>query len=371
VFISVLLFLRSIRLYYEFQDVDVDGYTIGGRYRQVMVSAREMELSNLPAQSKTFVNQRFKYTHGYGITMTPVSEFTTDGLPNFLIKDIPPQTACPELMTKRPQIYYGELTDTPVYVRTSEEEFDYPKGDQNVYSRHAGTGGVPLGNFWRKFVFGWKFDGTRFLLSGYPGKESRVLFHRQIGDRIRTIAPFLKLDHDPYITVADGKLYWIVDAYTTSDYFPYGEPFSSREVIGFTDGEPRRLISRVSAELDGANYVRNSVKIVVDAYDGTVALYVFEETDPVLQVWRKIFPALFCRRHWSRPVARPWWCTVQHERPPLQRYPEQGGSDPFVRACRLRSTEPAVLLLLPESMPPGVRHGGCRPLGRGSVLRIH
>lgn len=207
---------QEIRLYYEFVDVDIDRYTIGDAYRQVMISAREMELANIPRQSQTFVNTRFKYTHGYGITMTNVSDFTEEGLPNLLIKDIPPQTIHADLAVKRPQIYYGELTKSHVIVNTDESEFDYPSGEKNVYTQYSGKGGVLLSNFWRKFLFGWKFDGTLFFLSEYPTHNSRIMFHRQIQQRVRKLAPFLQFDDDPYIVLAGGRLYWMIDAYTTS-----------------------------------------------------------------------------------------------------------------------------------------------------------
>ncbi len=287
---------QEIRLYYEFSDVDVDRYAIGGQPRQVMISTREMLPSALPPQSRTFVNERIKYTHGYGITMTPVSEFTREGLPNFLIKDIPPKSSFPELQVTRPEIYFGELTRSHVLVNTSEPEFDYPRGDSNEYVRYAGTGGVALENFWRKFVFGWKFDGTRLLLSSYLRPESRIMFYRQIEERVRRVAPFLRLDHDPYIVLVDGKLYWILDAYTVSSRYPYSRPFSSHEVIEYAEGSPHRITSVVAAELDGTNYVRNSVKAVVDAYDGGVTLYVFDPRDPVLRVWQNAFPGLFRSR---------------------------------------------------------------------------
>jgi len=279
---------QEIRLYYEFVDVDIDRYQIGDRYRQVMVSARELAQGNLPAQSQTFVNQRFKYTHGYGYTLAPVSDFTEEGLPNLLVKNIPPVTEAPELAVTRPEIYYGELTVEPVVVNTTEPEFDYPSGEANVYTRYAGTGGVALANFWRKLIFGWKFDGTVLLLSSYPTKESRVLYHRRIQDRVQRIAPFLVFDEDPYITAVDGRLVWIVDAYTSSRYFPYSQPFESREQISGA-GFNGRTVER----LGGENYVRNSVKAVVDAYDGSVALYVFEPEDPIINAWRGALPDLF------------------------------------------------------------------------------
>ncbi|HUF79386.1 MAG TPA: UPF0182 family protein, partial [Thermoanaerobaculia bacterium] len=283
---------QEIRLYYEFVDVDVDRYRIGEDYRQVMISARELEVGNLPEQSQTFVNLHFKYTHGYGLTMAPVAEFTPEGLPRLLVRDLPPVAAFPELAVERPQIYYGELTDTHVYVNTREEEFDHPRGDQNVTIRYAGRGGVALSSLWRRFVVGWMFDGTRFFLSEYPTPESRVMFHRQIRDRVARVAPFLVLDDDPYLVLAEGRLHWLLDAYTTSAYFPYSEPFSSVERIAVGDGGSG-IAQRVVPHLQGARYVRNSVKAVVDAFDGTVDLYVFEPDDPLIRAWAAIFPGLF------------------------------------------------------------------------------
>jgi hypothetical protein len=285
---------QEIRLYYEFLDVDIDRYEVDGRYRQVMVSARELKQTNLPPQSRTFVNERFKYTHGYGLTLAAVNEFTPDGLPNLLVKDIPPASTAPELRVDRPQIYYGQATRGPAVVNTSEKEFDHPSGDANEYIQYPGKGGVELTGLWRKFLFGWKFDGTRFLFSGYPRAGSRVQFHRQIDERVRTLAPFLRFEDDPYIVLVDGRLYWIVDAYTTSTYYPYSEPFRSRESIEYKEGNRTRTIERsVAPQLDRANYVRNSVKVVVDAFDGTVDFYVFEPDDPLIRAWRGAFPKLF------------------------------------------------------------------------------
>jgi uncharacterized membrane protein (UPF0182 family) len=288
---------QEIRLYYEFADVDVDRYHTAHGYRQVMVSAREMEPANLPVESRTFVNLRFKYTHGYGLTMAPVTDFTADGLPNLLIKDIPPKTTDETLSVARPQIYYGELTNSHVFVNTRELEFDYPKGDDNAYVNYSGSGGVRISNLWRKFLFGWKFDGTRFLLSGYPTSDSRVLFHREIRERVKTLAPFLNFDTDPYIVLVDGNLYWVIDAYTTSTYYPYSEPFVATEPIQFKPSEGNRKMAHGSTvSLAGANYVRNSVKVVVDAFNGSVTFYVFEPDDPLIQVWQRIFPELFTAR---------------------------------------------------------------------------
>ena len=283
---------QEIRLYYEFADVDIDRYTVDGRYRQVMASARELELANLPGQSQTFVNRRFKYTHGYGITLTPVHEFTPEGLPDFLVRDIPPQARFASLEVERPEIYYGELTDSPVVVNSHEDEFDYPRGDENVYVHYAGEGGVPISGLWRKFLFGWMFDGTRFFLSSYPREESRLMFHRQIQERVERLAPFLRFDDDPYVVLADGKLYWIIDAYTLTSRYPYSERFAAlagaeHNPAGIT-GAPGEAV-----RLGSMNYVRNSVKAVVDAYSGEVHFYVFEPDDPLIKVWQRIFPGLF------------------------------------------------------------------------------
>jgi hypothetical protein len=285
---------QEIRLYYEFVDLDVDRYSVGGRYRQVMASARELEQNNLPAQSQTFVNQRYKYTHGYGLTLATVSDFTKEGLPNLLVRDIPPQVEDPDLRVERPQIYYGELTRAPVVVDSSELEFDYPSGEENKYIRYSGKGGVAMPNLWRKFLFGWKFDGTPFLFSSYPTPASRVMFHRQIRERVEQLAPFLVFDEDPYIVLVDGRLHWIVDGYTTSTQYPYSEPFSSRENIEYRDDTGARGFARRTAnDLDGVNYVRNSVKAVVDAFDGTVDFYVFAPGDPLVQAWQRALPGLF------------------------------------------------------------------------------
>lgn len=284
---------QEIRLYYEFVDVDIDRYQIGDRYRQVMVAARELAQDNLHEQSRTFVNQRFKYTHGYGYTLAPVSDFTPEGLPNLLVKNIPPEASAGELRVERPEIYYGELSDAPVVVNTDEPEFDYPSGETNVYSRYAGSGGVLMSNWWRRFVFGWRFDGTVFFMSSYPTPESRVMYHRRIQDRVGKLAPFLEFDADPYIVAVDGRLKWIVDAYTSSRYFPYSQPFDSRESLEYAPDAQVYQSDRTVHALNGRNYVRNSVKAVVDAYDGDVSFYVFEPDDPLIQAWQNVLPTSF------------------------------------------------------------------------------
>jgi hypothetical protein len=282
---------QEIRLYYEFHDVDIDRYTLDGRLRQVMVSAREMELRNLPEQSQTFVNRRFKYTHGHGLTMARVSEFTSEGLPRLLVRDIPPVSEPAELEVTRPEIYYGELTRDYAVVDSEEPEFDYPRGEQNAYVHYAGGGGVEMSGLWRKLIYGYKLGGTRLLLSGYPREGTRIMFRRQVRERLQHVAPFLTFETDPYVVLHQGRLHWIVDAYTTSARYPYSEPFEAVEQFG--EGPPRPVRDGTGAALRGVNYLRNSVKAVVDAYDGTVRLYVFEPEDPLVQVWRAIFPGLF------------------------------------------------------------------------------
>jgi hypothetical protein len=286
---------QAIRLYYDFHDVDIDRYRFGGQYRQVMLSARELNQASLPAQSQTFVNQRFKYTHGYGMAMSEVSKFTPEGLPNLLVKDIPPVSQFPELRVDRPEIYYGEETNTYVVANSSTPEFDYPKGEENAYVSYAGRGGVPLESLWRKFLFGWKFDGTRFFFSSYPRSTSRVMFHRNVKECVETLAPFLEFDSDPYIVLVEGRLYWIIDAYTTSSHFPYSTPYHEGESIEYRgeSGRANGIRQYAAALFDGANYARNSVKAVVDAYDGAVSFYVFQPQDPLIQAWQRIFPNLF------------------------------------------------------------------------------
>ena len=310
---------QEIRLYYEFEDVDMDRYTINNQYQQVMVSAREMELNNLPDKSNTFVNSRFKYTHGFGITLSRVNEFTENGLPNMLIKDIPPVSLYPGLEVTQPRIYYGEATRTHVIANSKTEEFDYPSGEKNMYTKYKGSGGVQLSNLWRKFLYGWKFDGTKFFFSSYADKTSRIMFNRQVSDRVKKVAPFLKYDKDPYTVLADGELYWIIDAYTSSRSFPYSEHYNSREVIEFSEGQQRRqLVNNVAPHLHGVNYLRNSVKVVVNAYSGDVDYYIYNEDDPIIQVWDKIFPGLLKEKDKMPEALR------SHVRYPIDKLQVQG-----------------------------------------------
>jgi uncharacterized membrane protein (UPF0182 family) len=258
--------LQSIRLYYDFNDVDIDRYIIDGEYRQVMLSARELSAEKLAGQAQTWVNRKLQFTHGYGIALSPVNEVSTQGLPNLLVKDIPPVGI---FDIEQPQIYYGEKTNTYVIVKTKTQEFDFPMGDENVYGHYQGEGGVSLGSFMRRLVYAWQFGDFNILISGELTPESRVLYNRNIQERVSRLAPFLNLDSDPYLVVMDGRLFWIQDAYTTSDRYPYSKP------------------------LRGINYIRNSVKAVIDAYDGSVTFYVADPEDALIQTYQTIFPELF------------------------------------------------------------------------------
>lgn len=260
--------LQEIRTYYRFLDVDVDRYTIDGKYRQVTVAPRELISSLLPPNAQTWVNLHLLFTHGNGVVMSPVTEKSTEGLPNFYLKDIPPvATGGPEV--SEPRIYFGQGMRGYVIVKGSTPEFDYPKGKDNVYASYDGADGVPIGGaFWRT-LFAWQYNDVNILLSHYITSSSRIVLHRDIVDRIETIAPFLRLDHDPYAVISGGKLYWMQDAYTTSDWFPYAHS---------------------SGDL---NYIRNAVKVVVDAYNGTVSLYVVDPSDPIIATYERIFPTLF------------------------------------------------------------------------------
>jgi len=258
--------IQSIRLYYEFHDVDVDRYIIDGEYRQVMLSARELSVERLAGEAQTWVNRRLLYTHGYGIALSPVNEVSTEGLPILLVKDIPPVG---DFNVEQPQIYFGEKTNHYIIVRTKTEEFDYPMGDENVFTRYQGKDGVSLGSFIRRLVYAWQFGDFNILISGELTPESRVLYYRNIRERVNHLAPFLKLDSDPYLVVMDGRLFWIQDAYTTTDRYPYSQP------------------------LGGINYIRNSVKAVIDAYDGSVTFYITDPEDALIRTYQAIFPKLF------------------------------------------------------------------------------
>ncbi len=267
--------LQEIRLYYDFNSVDVDRYHFQNKYTQVALAVRELPSTQLPERARTWVNMHLVYTHGYGVVMSPVNEVTPDGLPKFIIQDIPPRSSTSIAITQ-PQIYYGEETDGFTIVHTTTKEFDYPKGNQNVYATYQGKGGVQLSSYFRRLVYSLDLSDLNIILSRYITDQSRVMFHRVITDRDRTIAPFLAYDSDPYVVVGqNGHLYWIHDAYTTTNMFPYSEPVN------------------LSRDRSGINYIRNSVKVVIDAYNGDVSYYIIDPSDPLVQTYSKIFPVLF------------------------------------------------------------------------------
>jgi len=264
--------LQIFRTYYRFNDVDIDRYEVDGRDREVMVSARELEFDALPEESRTWVNRHLVYTHGYGLAMSPVSTVTAEGLPEFYVKDIPPNSTA-GIEVDQPRIYYGETTTDYAIANSGTRELDYPRGGQNVYTRYDGDGGVRMRSTARKLVYALKFGDPQIFLSDSVTSESRLMFDRDIGTRAPKIAPFLEYDRDPYVVASNGKLYWIYDAYTTSENYPYADR------IGFKGQQ--------------ANYVRNSVKVVVDAYTGETTYYVADADDPIVQTYGKAFPGLF------------------------------------------------------------------------------
>jgi uncharacterized membrane protein (UPF0182 family) len=266
--------LQALRPYYEFSSIDIDRVEVDGEIRQVMLAARELNKAQL--QNRTWVNEKLEFTHGYGIVMNPVDQVTPDGRPAFFVQDLPPQSSI-DLAIERPEIYYGELIDDVVFVGSGLEEFDYPTGSDNAYSSYTGEGGVVLSNLLRRLAFAIRFGETNLLLSEFITPQTRVLLHRQIRERVMQITPFLTLDYDPYIVVADGRLVWMLDAYTISNEFPYSTPIN--KVFG---NQELRL-----------NYIRNSVKITIDAYDGTVNYYLVDDQDPIIKAYAQAFPNLF------------------------------------------------------------------------------
>ncbi len=262
--------LQEIRTYYKFFAVDIDRYRLDSGYRQVMLTARELEPALLTTNAQTWVNLHLLFTHGNGVVMSPVTEKSTEGLPYLYLQDIPP-VANGGPVLHQPRLYFGEGGKDYVIVKGSVPEFDYPRGKDNAYSVYDGRDGVAIGSLARRLLFAWQFEDPNILFTSYITGESRILLRRNIQDRVRTIAPFLRLDRDPYIVASDGRLFWMQDAYTTSRWFPYAPPG-----IG-----------------DGANYIRNSVKVVIDAYNGTVDFYVSDPADPVLRTYQRIFPGLF------------------------------------------------------------------------------
>ncbi|HVB37504.1 MAG TPA: UPF0182 family protein [Vicinamibacterales bacterium] len=266
--------IQEIRTYYDFPQLDIDRYQIDGHEREMMLAARELNLNKLPG-SENWINSKLIYTHGYGVTMNSVNGFTPEGLPDLLLSNMPVESAVPSLTVTRPQIYYGELTNTDVYVRTHQREFDYPQGQSNSYTTYDGSGGIPIGNFFRRILIAIdRGDLTKLPFSDDVTANSRLLMRRNIMRRVQTIAPFLTYDPDPYIVVApDGHLYWMLDAFTTSDMYPYAQEYQLGD--------------------QAINYMRNSVKVTVDAYNGTVNFYVFEPHDPIIEAYTRMFPGLF------------------------------------------------------------------------------
>jgi len=260
--------LQEIRTYYKFIDVDVGRYTLNGEYRQLMLSARELSYPHL--QSRIWINEHLTFTHGYGVVVGPVNRITPEGLPEFVVKDIPPQSSGGFPAITRPEIYFGEVSNEYVLVKTRQQELSYPSGDQNVYTTYAGAGGIPIGAWLRKLLFAARFGELKILLSNDLTADSRIMIYRAVGQRVNEIAPFFRYDHDPYIVVTDdGRLFWMLDGYTTTSRYPYSDPVPG---VG--------------------NYIRNSVKVTIDAYNGTVTFYLADATDPLVRAYARAFPGL-------------------------------------------------------------------------------
>jgi hypothetical protein len=263
---------QAIRLYYEFYNVDVDRYHLADGYHQVMLASRELA-SQLPSEAQTWVNENLEFTHGEGLVMNFVSTATGGGLPQYLLENIPSESQY-GINISQPAIYFGEVAPGYKIVSTGIKEFDYPKGNENVYASYQGKGGIPLDSIWKRLLFAWTQKDINILLTSYLTPQSRIQIWRSVQERVSQVAPFLLLDKDPYAVLSEGKLYWIQDAYTVSDRFPYSNP-------------------QTSGSAQGMNYIRNSVKAVVDMYDGTVSLYVMDPKDPVLGMYERAFPGVF------------------------------------------------------------------------------
>jgi len=267
--------LQEIRTYYDFPDIDIDRYQINSEERQVMLAARELNVEKLPESSRNWINEKLIYTHGYGVTMNRVNGFTPEGLPTLILSNMPIQSTDPAIRVTRPEIYFGELTNTDVYVKTRQKEFDYPQGETNSMTSYQGTGGIVLGSFLRRALIAFdRGDLAKVPFSDDITSESRLLMRRSVFERVKAIAPFLTFEQDPYIVIGeDGRLSWMLDAFTTTDQYPYSTHFD----IG-----------------NGSiNYLRNSVKIVIDAYNGNTTFYVFDPQDPIINAWQQVFPQLF------------------------------------------------------------------------------
>ncbi|HEY6349052.1 MAG TPA: UPF0182 family protein [Candidatus Angelobacter sp.] len=267
--------IQEIRTYYDFPDIDIDRYEIDGATRQVMLAPRELSIDKLPESSRNWINEKLIYTHGYGITMNPVTGFTPEGLPELILGNMPVQSTVHSLSVSRPEIYFGELTKTDVYVKTRQQEFNYPQGQTNSFTSYEGAGGIPLGGFLRRILIAIdRGDLGKLPFSDDVTPDSRLLMIRGIRERVATLAPFLTFDQDPYIVLDEhGRLSWIMDGFTTSDSYPYSSHYPLGE--------------------NTVNYLRNSVKAVIDAYDGTTTFYVFDKEDPIISAYRRLFPVLF------------------------------------------------------------------------------
>jgi uncharacterized membrane protein (UPF0182 family) len=266
--------IQAIRTYYDFPDVDVDRYRADGN-RQMMVAAREIDVAKLPESSRNWINEKLIYTHGYGVTMNTANGFTPEGMPRFVVSDMPVQSNSSEIKVTRPEIYFGQETNTDVYVKTRQKEFDFPQGETNTFTSYEGTGGIRIGGRAHRMLLAWALgDLSKLPFSDDVNSESRVLIHRNIRELVNGVAPFLVYDNDPYIVVSsEGRLFWMLDAFTESSSYPYAR---HHEVAGHS-----------------VNYIRNSVKVVIDAYNGNVHFYVFDNTDPLIASYRATFPTLF------------------------------------------------------------------------------
>ncbi len=282
--------LQSIRLYYQFTNISIDRYLLNGEQRQVFLSAREIDHTRLPEQAKNWINQHLKYTHGYGAAVSPVNEITPQGQPKLIVKNIPPETEYEELRIDTPEIYYGNLTKDYIIVNTTEKEFNYPMENQNAETMYSGDGGIKL-NLLNRIVFSIDKRTPKILISGAVSSDSKILINRDIQERVAKIAPFLKYESDPYLVINEGKLYWVIDGYTTSNRFPYSQPVYSDNTM--------------------YNYIRNSVKVVIDAYHGTTDFYIYDDKDPIIMTYSKAYPSLFksaedmpegIRKHMKYPV---------------------------------------------------------------------
>jgi uncharacterized membrane protein (UPF0182 family) len=280
--------IQEIRSYYTFVDIDIDRYMLDDQLRQVNLAVRELDTEQMREDARTWINQHLIYTHGYGLCLSPVAEVSEEGLPYLLVRNIPPQNENAMLEITRPEIYFGEKTSNYVIVNTSEDEFDYPSGDQNVYARYEGAAGVAMGGLLRRLAFALRFNSSPILLSNAISPNSRILFHRALTDRVELLAPMLWFDADPYPVIANGRIVWLYDAYTWSSRFPYSRPTR------------------------GLNYIRNSVKVAIDAYTGETTFYVVDPGDPLIQTYQAIFPDLFTSVEEMDPMLRDHW-----------RYPEQ------------------------------------------------